>query len=287
MIYSGDFLSSKIEYKFLIESVVDLLRKAETELPEDVVNELKKALEKEESPVAKAQLQAILKNIDIAKKHSVPMCQDTGIIIFFVEIGRELQLDFDLEAALEAAVRKATEEIPLRPNAVDPLTRKNDGDNTGNGIPDINYSFVPGKALKITVAPKGAGSENMSALKMLNPTEVKGIKAFVLETVINAGGMPCPPITLGIGIGGSFDKSARLAKKALLRDLDTPMDAFEQEILEAVNALGIGSMGLGGSTTALAVHIEKAHCHTASLPVAINIQCWANRHATLVLGGEE
>lgn len=280
-------MSSKIEREFLIESVVDLLRKAETELPEDVINELKKALEKEESPVAKAQLQAILKNIDIAKKHSVPMCQDTGIIIFFVEIGRELQLDFDLEAALETAVRKATEEIPLRPNAVDPLTRKNDGDNTGNGIPDINYSFVPGKTLKITVAPKGAGSENMSALKMLNPTEVQGIKAFVLETVINAGGMPCPPITLGIGIGGSFDKSARLAKKALLRDLDTPMDAFEQEILEAVNALGIGSMGLGGSTTALSVHIEKAHCHTASLPVAINIQCWANRHATLVLGGEE
>ncbi|MDD3042298.1 MAG: fumarate hydratase [Methanosarcinaceae archaeon] len=280
-------MSSNINRENFIRSLVDLLRKAETELPEDVINELEKARNKEASPIAKAQLEAILKNIDIAKKHSVPMCQDTGIMIFFVEIGRELRLDFDLEAALKAAVRKATKEIPLRPNAVDPLTRKNDGDNIGVGIPDINYSFVPGKTLKITVAPKGAGSENMSALKMLNPTEVEGIKAFVLETVINAGGMPCPPITLGIGIGGSFDKSARLAKKALLRALDTPMDAFEQEILEAVNALGIGSMGLGGSTTALAVHIEKAHCHTASLPVAVNIQCWANRHASLVLGGED
>ncbi|MDD4496633.1 MAG: fumarate hydratase [Methanosarcinaceae archaeon] len=280
-------MSSNINRENFIRSLVDLLRKAETELPEDVINELEKARNKEASPIAKAQLEAILKNIDIAKKHSVPMCQDTGIMIFFVEIGRELRLDFDLEAALKEAVRKATKEIPLRPNAVDPLTRKNDGDNIGVGIPDINYSFVPGKTLKITVAPKGAGSENMSALKMLNPTEVEGIKAFVLETVINAGGMPCPPITLGIGIGGSFDKSARLAKKALLRALDTPMDAFEQEILEAVNALGIGSMGLGGSTTALAVHIEKAHCHTASLPVAVNIQCWANRHASLVLGGED
>lgn len=263
------------------------LRKAETELPEDVVNELKKAFEKEASPVAKAQLQAILKNIALAKKHSIPMCQDTGILIFFVEIGRELQLDFELEAALKKAVQKATKEIPLRPNAVSPLGRKNSGDNTGCGIPDINYSFVPGKSLKITVAPKGAGSENMSALRMFNPTEIDKIKTFVLETVVNAGGMPCPPLTIGIGIGGSFDKAARLAKKALLRKLDTPMDAFEQELLNAVNALGIGSMGLGGSTTALAVHVEKAHCHTASLPVAINIQCWANRHASLVLKGEE
>jgi len=279
--------SLKINQEAFIQAVLKTLRKAETELPEDVVNELKKAFEKEVSPVAKAQLQAILKNIALAKKHSIPMCQDTGILIFFVEIGRELQLDFELEAALKKAVQKATKEIPLRPNAVSPLGRKNSGDNTGCGIPDINYSFVPGKSLKITVAPKGAGSENMSALRMFNPTEIDKIKTFVLETVVNAGGMPCPPLTIGIGIGGSFDKAARLAKKALLRKLDTPMDAFEQELLNAVNALGIGSMGLGGSTTALAVHVEKAHCHTASLPVAINIQCWANRHASLVLKGEE
>jgi len=281
------FLSSKPSRETFIRSLVDLLRKAETRLSDDVVNAIKKAETSEESPVAKSQLQAILKNIEIAKTHGVPICQDTGILIFFVELGSEFRPDFDLEAAIREASALATEEIPLRPNAVDPLTRKNSGDNTGNGIPDINWKLVPGKQLKITVAPKGAGSENMSALRMMNPTEVEGIKKFVLETVTSAGGMPCPPLTLGIGIGGSFDKSARLAKEALLEPLDSPMNEFEKEILEAVNALGIGCMGLGGSTTALAVRVRTAHCHTASLPVALNIQCWANRHASIVFGGDE
>ena len=280
-------MSSKPSRETFIRSLVDLLRKAETELSDDVVNAIRKAEVREESPVAKSQLQAILKNIGIAEKHVVPMCQDTGILIFFVELGSEFHPEFDLEAAIQEASALATREIPLRPNAVDPLTRKNSGDNTGNGIPDINWKLVPGKQLKITVAPKGAGSENMSALRMLNPTEVGSIKNFVLETVINAGGMPCPPLTLGIGIGGSFDKSERLAKEALLEPLDRPMSEFEGEILKAVNALGIGCMGLGGSTTALAVHVKTAHCHTASLPVALNIQCWANRHASIVFGGDE
>lgn len=280
-------MSSKLSRETFIRSLVDLLRKAETELSDDVVNAIRKAEVREESPVAKSQLQAILKNIVIAEKHVVPMCQDTGILIFFVELGSEFHPEFDLETAIREASALATREIPLRPNAVDPLTRKNSGDNTGNGIPDINWKLVPGKQLKITVAPKGAGSENMSALRMLNPTEVGSIKNFVLETVINAGGMPCPPLTLGIGIGGSFDKSARLAKEALLEPLDRPMSEFEEEILKAVNALGIGCMGLGGSTTALAVHVKTAHCHTASLPVALNIQCWANRHASIVFGGDE
>jgi fumarate hydratase subunit alpha len=281
------FLSSKLSRETFIRSLVDLLRKAETELSDDVVNAIRKAEAREESPVAKSQLQAILKNIKIAETHGVPMCQDTGILIFFVELGSEFRPEFDLESAIREASALATREIPLRPNAVDPLTRKNSGDNTGNGIPDINWKLVPGKQLKVTVAPKGAGSENMSALRMLNPTEVGSIKNFVLETVINAGGMPCPPLTLGVGIGGSFDKAARLAKEALLEPLDTPMSEFEKEILEAVNALGIGCMGLGGSTTALAVHVKTAHCHTASLPVALNIQCWANRHASIVFGGDE
>lgn len=287
MIHFGGLLSSKISRETFTRSIADLLRKAEIELPDDVVEALRKAESREESPVAKSQLQAILKNIELAKNHAVPMCQDTGIIIFFAELGTEFQPGFDLGAAIREAVVLATAEIPLRPNAVDPLSRKNSGDNTGAGIPDINWKFVPGKQLKITVAPKGAGSENMSALKMMNPTEVGNIKNFVLETVVNAGGMPCPPLTLGVGIGGSFDKAARLAKEALLEPLDAPMSEFEKEILDAVNALGIGCMGLGGSTTALAVHVKTAYCHTASLPVAVNIQCWANRHASVVFGGEE
>ncbi len=280
-------MSSKISRENFIRSIADLIRKAEIELPDDVVNALRKAESIEENQVAKSQLQAILKNIEIAKNHGVPMCQDTGIMIFFAELGTEFQPGFDLEAAVRDAVALATREIPLRPNAVDPLNRNNSGNNTGSGIPDIHWKLVPGKQLKITVSPKGAGSENMSALRMFNPTEASSIKNFVLETVINAGGMPCPPLTLGIGIGGSFDKAARLAKEALLEPLDAPMNELEQEVLEAVNALGIGCMGLGGSTTALAVHIKTAHCHTASLPVAINIQCWANRHASIVFGEEE
>ncbi|WP_410509801.1 fumarate hydratase [Methanosarcina hadiensis] len=270
-----------------IRSIADLLRKAEIELPDDVVDALKEAEAREENQVAKSQLQAILRNIEIAKNHGVPMCQDTGIMIFFAELGTEFQPGFNIETAIKDAVALATREVPLRPNAVDPLTRKNSGNNTGAGIPDIHWKLVSGKQLKITVAPKGAGSENMSALRMLNPTETGSIKNFVLETVINAGGMPCPPLVLGVGIGGSFDKAARLAKEALLEPLDNPLTDFEKEILESVNALGIGCMGLGGSTTALSVHIKTAHCHTASLPVAVNIQCWANRHASIVFGEEE
>lgn len=280
-------MSSKISRENFIRSIADLLRKAEIELPDDVASALRKAETAEENQVAKSQLQAILMNIELAKRHGVPMCQDTGIMIFFVEIGTEFQPGFDLETAIREAVILATVEVPLRPNAVDPLTRKNSLDNTGVGIPDIHWKFVPGNQLKITAAPKGAGSENMSSLRMFNPTETGNIKNFVLETVMNAGGMPCPPLTIGIGIGGSFDAAARLAKEALLEPLDTPMEGLEKEILEAVNALGIGCMGLGGSTTALAVHVKTAHCHTASLPVAVNIQCWANRHASVVFKGEE
>lgn len=280
-------MSSKISRNKFIRSIADLLRKAEIELPDDVESALRKAETAEKSQVAKSQLQAILKNIELAKKYGVPMCQDTGIMIFFVELGAEFRPDFDLEAAFREAVVLATIEVPLRPNAVDPLTRKNSGDNTGVGIPDIHCKLVPGKQLKITAAPKGAGSENMSALRMFNPTETGNIRNFVLETVVNAGGMPCPPLTIGVGIGGSSDAATRLAKEALLEPLDALMNGLEKEILEAVNALGIGCMGLGGSTTALAVHIKTAYCHTASLPVAVNIQCWANRHASIVYEEEE
>jgi fumarate hydratase subunit alpha len=279
-------LTVNITREKVMEATIDILRKAETELPDDVVEALNRAEIDESNSVAKAQIKAILENVRIAKENAVPMCQDTGILIFYVEIGRALSLDFNLKDAITEGVRRATEAIPLRPNAVEPFTRKNSGDNTGSGLPDIKYELVEGDGLTITVAPKGAGSENMSAIAMLNPTEVGSIKNFILETVLNAGGMPCPPIIVGVGIGGSFDKAARLAKSALLLDLDN-MNGFEREILDEINSLGIGPMGLGGSTTVLAVHVRTAHCHTASLPVAVNIQCWANRHASITFVGDE
>ena len=282
----GVSLTGKITYEDVAIATVDIIREAETSLSYDVVCAIENAYNKEGSEIAKAQLAAILKNIELSKKQLIPMCQDTGIMVFFVEIGRSLIIDFDLEGAIIEGVRRATVQVPLRPNAISPLSRKNSGDNTGAGLPDINYSFVEGNKLSITVAPKGAGSENMSALRMLNPTETSKIREFVLETVLKAGGMPCPPIVVGVGIGGSFDKSARLAKQALLMDMGD-MDAFELELLNDINKLGIGTMGMGGNITALAVHVKQAHCHTASLPVAVNIQCWANRHATVVLGGKQ
>ncbi len=279
------FLSDIIHFNDVVSAVVDILENAETELPYDVIYALERAKVNEISHVAKEQLGAILKNIDIAGKKKIPICQDTGILIFFIQIGRRVTIDFNLEEAIMEGVRIATRSIPLRPNAVDPLMRQNSKDNTGEGIPDIKYEFTDGSKIKITVAPKGAGSENMSAIKMFNPTEKERIHNFVLETVLNAGGKPCPPIIVGVGIGGSFDKAARLAKAALLEDTQD-MSKEELRLLEDINSLGIGPMGLGGRTTALSVHIKSSYCHTASLPVAVNIQCWANRHASVILGGD-
>ncbi len=282
-----------LTFEAVSDAVAEILKISETTLPEDTLAAIQRAAAKESDPIAKAQLEAVLKNIDIAGKKSVPICQDTGIFIFFIEIGRELSLNFDLEGAVRDGCAKATESIPLRPNVVDPLTRRNTKNNLGDGLPEMNYAFIPGKDLRITVAPKGAGSENMSALKMLTPTEIPKMKEFIVKTVLDAGGRPCPPVIVGVGIGGSFNQSAKLAKEALLEKLRDPdagtgpdtYDVFEKEILDAVNELGIGCMGLGGDTTALSVRIKKASCHTASLPVAVNIQCWANRHATAEYDG--
>jgi len=271
-----------LKSQVVADAVEEMIKQAETNLPPDVIEALVGARDVETDKTATAQIDAILENISIADDRAIPMCQDTGILVFFVEIGRDARIGFDLDGAIHQGVKQATNSVPLRPNAVEPLTRLNSGDNTGDGLPDINYSFKDGKAITITVAPKGAGSENMSAFRMLKPSQVGSVKDFVVETVQKAGGMPCPPIIVGVGIGGSFDKSARLAKRSLLRKLGD-MDEYELEILQAINSLGIGPMGLGGRTTALAVHVEKAHCHTASLPVAVNIQCWANRHASVTL----
>jgi fumarate hydratase subunit alpha len=271
-----------ITYNAVVNKIVELFHKAETELPDDVVRAIEKALEREENEMAQRQLEAILRNIEVAKTKKIPICQDTGIPIIFLEIGMDVTLDFDLKSAIEEGVKKATELIPLRPNAVHPLTRENPGTNIGVGIPDIHCEFVEGDHIQITVAPKGAGSENMSRLRMFNPSEAGEIKKFVVETVKNAMGKPCPPTIVGVGIGGSFDKCARLAKKAAFKVLGTPSE-YEAELLEAINSLGIGPMGLGGRTTSLAVNVEMAYCHTASLPVAVNIQCWASRRASGVL----
>ncbi len=264
-----------------VNTIVELLRKAETELEEDVLDAIRSA-EKKESGVAKLILQSILRNVEIAREKRVPMCQDTGIPVIFLEVGREAELNFDIYEASKEAVAKATELVPLRPNAVHPLTRENSGNNTGINVPVVHCRVVEGDEIRVAVMPKGAGSENVSKQMMLLPGDAMRIEDFVVDAVREAKGKPCPPVFVGVGIGGTFDESAVLAKRALLRDV-RKMNEFERKILEKVNKLGIGPMGLGGKITALAVLVEIAHCHTASLPLAVNIQCWANRRAFAVL----
>ena len=260
----------------VVDATVRILRKAETSLPEWVINLLTEAKERETSPIARSHLRFMLENVRIAEANGLPICQDTGLPIFHVQMGRDLKLSFDLEEAIADGVRIATREIPLRPNAVDPLTRKNSQDNTGRSMPDLIFDFVEGNVLKITAFPKGAGSENMSFIGMLNP--VDDPLDFILDIVAKRAANACPPLFLGIGIGGAFDLAARLSKRALFNMPGT--SSMELDLLQRINSLGIGPMGLGGDTTALGVKIEKASCHTASLPVAINFQCWANRSAT-------
>lgn len=266
---------------------VELIRKAETILPDDVIKAITEAYNKENDEIPKTQLKNILENINLSKDTKIPMCQDTGVQIFFVWLPKD---DIGLtpnkiKTAIENGVSRATTEVPLRPNTVHPLTRKNAGDNTGKHMPYINFKTSDNDYLEFAVLPKGAGSENMSALKMLTPAQgIKGIKEFVLDTVVHAGGKPCSPIVLGIGIGGSADIAMKLGKEALLRpidedNVDPQIAELEIELINALNDLGIGPMGLGGKISVLGVNIEYAHCHTASHPVGINIQCWASRRA--------
>jgi len=259
---------------------------AATDLGPDIQYALKEALKKEESPLGRDILTQIIKNFEIADKEKKPMCQDTGLAVFFVELGREVELDGILDDAIDEGVRQGYEEGFLRKSLCDPFTRKNTGDNTPSVI---HTTIVEGKSLKISMAPKGGGSENMSALKMLKPSDgLEGIKKFVIETIKTGGGNPCPPIIVGVGIGGNFEKSAILAKKALMRELghnnpDPVLAALEGDLAVSVNNLGIGPMGFGGVTTALGVHVEAAPCHIASLPVSVNIQCHAARHKEIVI----
>ena len=271
----------------IVENVAfNLLKQAVIYLPEDVKQALQKAYAAETSEAGKTQLKAILDNVEFAEKYQAPICQDTGTIIFYIKAAAEAK-DLDkIEEALTKATRRATVEVPLRPNSVNPFTQKNSGDNTGRLIPYINWEIVPGDIMEITVMPKGGGSENMCVMGMLVPGEgIKGVKKFIVDAVIRAGAKPCPPNILGVGIGGGSDISIKLAKKALLRPLNEPnpdpeIAELENEIFEAVNMTGIGPMGLGGKTTVLGVHIDYAYRHPASYPAAVAFQCWAARRAT-------
>ena len=279
-----------ISEKTIEDTVYQLYKKAAIDLNEDVVKSLEDALENEEDELAKLNISNILKNIELAHKNQRPMCQDTGLGVIFVKLGN-VEVE-NLKEGIVKGVRKATKEVPLRPNIVDPITRENSGDNTGVYIPYISIELTDTDYLEITVLPKGFGSENNNKLKMALPAEGKeGIKDFVIESVLAAGGKPCPPMVVGVGIGGTSDLAMKLAKEALIEKVGQPnpddeLNQMENEILERINKNGKGPMGLGGKTTALDVKIKKASTHTAGLPIGVCIQCWANRHATSILKDE-
>lgn len=279
--------------KLVENTAVELLRIAATELPVEYVEEIKKGLEETDGAVGRAQLGNILEDIDLAREGSKPMCQDTGIVAFMVKVGDNFPLRSRLKEILVDATRRATEEVPLRPNAVD-MFKGNTRDNVGlNGyVPMMFIDLVPGGDLEIIVMPKGGGSTNIAAHRMLKPgLGWKGIKQFVIEALAEAGSLGCPPYFVGVGIGGGEDLCMTLAKKALLkpfksRNENPDVAAIEDELLDKVNQLGIGVMGLGEGPTALDLHIELAARHPASLPVGVVISCWALRHARAVITGE-
>lgn len=271
----------------LVKALVEAMRCGTSQLPKDVCRKLEKAYADETSETAKMQLKAILDNIDMARNNQLPLCQDTGIQVFFIKAGYDFPYLNEVHKAIPPAIERATMEIPLRPNTTDPFTGSNPKNNLGHHMPAVTVELVEGDGCTVQILPKGGGSENMSALWMLTPAEgFDTMKKKVLERVQFAGGKPCPPIILGIGVGGGADIAMKLAKKALLRPLDAPnpdgkLAEMESEILEMVNELGIGPMGLGGKTTALAVHVEYTMRHPATFPTAMVIQCWCDRRASI------
>lgn len=271
----------------ITDCVARLCIRACTRLPADAESALRAAAEGEPWPLAKGILSDLARNLDTARETGLPICQDTGLVTVFAEIGQDVHILGDFEAAVQEGVRRGYAEGYLRKSVVaDPLRRVNTGDNTPASIA---LRLVPGEGVKLTVSPKGAGSENMCKVKMLTPSQGEaGVREFVLDTVRSAGGNPCPPIVVGVGIGGGFDSVARLARRALLRpvgsaNVDEYYAGMERELLEGINALGIGPQGLGGKTTALAVMVEAAPTHIAMLPAAVCICCHADRHAEEVL----
>lgn len=269
------------------DTVAELCVRANRQLPEDIVKAIESAGQDESWPTAKYTLDILQENMALAKERELPVCQDTGMACVFLELGQDVHVEGDINEAIHEGVRRGYEEGYLRKSIVaDPLRRGNTGDNTPAAI---TVHLVPGDGLKITVAPKGFGSENMSRLAMLKPADgVEGVKNFVYETVKIAGPNPCPPIVLGIGIGGTFDSVALLAKKALLLPIDHQNEdpyyaAMEEELLAKINALGIGPQGFGGDTTALGLNILTAPTHIAGLPVAVNVNCHVSRHKEVIL----
>ena len=279
----------EVDVEKITEAVAKLSMDTNYYIPDDVRARIIEMREKEESPVAQAILDQILKNQDIASEEKMPICQDTGFTVVYVEYGQDVKfVGGDIKEAIAKGVAKGYTDGYLRKSIlIDPLKRTpNSGDNTP---PVIWFDIVPGDKVKITVAPKGGGSENMSRTKMLKPSDgVEGFKKFVIDSVVEAGGNPCPPVVVGIGVGGTFDKCAWLAKKALLRNIgERNPDPFyaelELEILEEINKSGVGPMGLGGNTTALEVFIEQYPLHIATFPAAVNINCHAARHKEIVI----
>ena len=275
-----------MDKQVVLKGLVEAIRSAVSELPADVIAALEDARAGERG-VGAVQLGAILENVVQAREGSVPMCQDTGIQTFVVRVGADFPLLGDLRELIEKAVRLATQGVPLRPNTVDPIHGGNPGDNTGRHIPYILWEVESGNACTIHLLPKGGGSENCSALRMLSPGDgLKGVKRFVIDHVVACGGKPCPPGIIGVGIGGGADLAMKLAKLSLLRPVgvrheDKAVANLELEMLAHINESGVGAMGLGGKTTALDVHIEYAHRHPASLPVGLVYQCWADRRKTV------
>ncbi len=269
-------------------ALVKAMQKAVTRLPGSVIQALEKAAGEAEGP-AQTQLESILTNVEVASANNIPLCQDTGMQTFFVEAGADFPYLDQIKPAISSALGQATEEIPLRPNTVDPFSEINPGDNRGENSPFIHWDIVPGGKCRIRLLPKGGGAENMCSLKMLPPAAgLDGVKDFVLERVVEAGGKPCPPVILGIGIGGGADFALKLGKEALLRPLgnrhsNPEVAELEEELLEQVNEIGGGPMGVGGRPTALGVHVEYAVRHPASLPVGLVVQCWAHRRASVII----
>ncbi len=276
-----------IDLGLVSEKVCELFKSACADIPENVISEIENASCKEESPLGKQVLSKIIENDRLAADKHLPVCQDTGVAVVFLTIGSEVVFSGDIYEAVNVGVRRAYQEDYLRKSVVrHPLDRVNTGDNTPA---IVHIKMVPGDIFRIDVAPKGAGSENMSLVKMLIPADgIEGVKKLVLDTVLSAGGKPCPPIIVGVGIGGNFEKCALLAKEALLREIDDESSdpiarKLEKELKEDINKSGIGPMGFGGTQTCLAVKVNVFPCHIASLPVAVNIQCHAARHKSCQL----
>jgi len=277
----------EIDVKEISKKVESMLIDACENIPSNVLKTLIDAKEKEESPLGKEVIARIIENDNLAKKEHLPICQDTGVVVVFVEIGYDVHLNGDIYDAINEGVREAYDKGYLRKSVVrHPLDRVNTKDNTPA---IIHVEMVKGDKIKIDVAPKGGGSENMSSVHMLIPADgLEGIKKIIMDTVYHGGGKPCPPIIIGVGIGGNLEKSAILAKKALFREIDDEsedpiLNKLEKEIKDEVNMLGVGPMGFGGTQTCLAVKINCYPCHIASLPVAVNIQCHAARHKSCII----